>query len=60
MYMLGMYFNLIYFLKYIYITWKMNGTSNSKNKFVNLTNLHLLWQLFLKTSTWSKKKEKYQ
>jgi hypothetical protein len=34
----------------------MNGTSNSKNKFFNLTDLHLLWQLFLKTSTWSKKK----
>jgi hypothetical protein len=34
----------------------MNGTSNSKNIFFNLTNLHLLWQLFLKTSTWSKKK----
>jgi hypothetical protein len=29
----------------------MNGTSNSKNKFLNLTNFHLLWQLFLKTST---------
>jgi len=29
----------------------MNGTSNSKNKFLNLSILHLLWQLFLKTST---------
>jgi hypothetical protein len=29
MYMLGMYFNLIYFKKYIYITWEMNGTSQT-------------------------------
>jgi len=29
----------------------MNGTSNFKSKFLNLTNLHLLWQLFLKTLT---------
>jgi hypothetical protein len=29
----------------------MNGTLNFKNKFLNLTNLHLLWPLFLKTST---------
>ncbi len=33
----------------------MNDTSNSINKFLNLTNLHLLWQLFLKSSTRSKK-----
>jgi hypothetical protein len=34
----------------------MIGTSNFKNKIFNLTNLHLLWQLFLKTLTQSKKK----
>jgi hypothetical protein len=35
----------------------MNDILNSKNKFLNLINLHLLWQLFLKTSTWSPKKK---
>jgi hypothetical protein len=55
MYMLGMYLNWIWIFFKIDITWKMNDTSNSKNKFLNLTNLHLLWQLFLKTSRWSEK-----
>jgi len=46
--MFGMYLILILISKK---AWKMNGTSNFKNKFLNLTNLHLLWQLFLKTTT---------
>jgi hypothetical protein len=51
--MLGMYLHLNF--KKETITWKMNDISNSKNKFLNFINLHLLWQSFLKTSTQSQK-----
>jgi Na+/alanine symporter len=58
--MWGMSLHLIVFILKKDITWKMNDILNSKNKFLNLINLHLLWQLFLKTSTWSPKKKKNQ